>query len=85
MTAVWSIMLQVKSRNCNDTELLRVEGANSNCGPPTLGGHTKLTQGITLEHLALVTRGNCNLGAIGHLLHKAISSQTGDAADIPST
>lgn len=78
-------MLQVKSRNCNDTELLRVEGANSNCGSPTLGGHTKLTQGITLEHLALVTRGNCNLGAIGHLLHKAISSQTGDAADIPST
>lgn len=74
-------MLKVKSRNCNDTGLLKVEGANSDCGPPTLVGHTKLTQGITLEHLALVTRGNCNLGPIGHLT----SSGTGDAADIPST
>lgn len=78
-------MLQVKTRNCNDTGLLRVEGANSNWGPPTLGGHAKLTQGITLEHLALVTRGNCNLGPLGHLLHKATSSQTGDAADTPTT
>lgn len=46
--------------------------------------HTHSTQGITLEHLALVTRGIVPLRPTGHLLHKAILSRLGDGADLPN-
>lgn len=54
----------------------------NNHGPTTTAGCMPLRE--NLEHLALVAREDCLLGATGRLLHKATSSGP-DVADLPNT
>ena len=55
-----------------------------NCSPTTIEEHIPLTEGISLEHLILVTGRIASLGPTGHLSHETTLQRPWNIADIPN-